>query len=99
MYFTIDADHPALPGHFPGHPVAPGVLILNYVMAAVRAQPGAPRVVGIRRLKFLRQVLPGHTLRLVIESPKTQADRTARMGFECWLGDARVASGVVSLAE
>ena len=94
MYFTIEAEHPSLPGHFPGHPVVPGVVILSYVMAALRTQPNALRIVGIRRLKFLRQVLPGQTLRLVIESPKTQPDRTSRMGFECWLGEAQVLSGV-----
>jgi 3-hydroxymyristoyl/3-hydroxydecanoyl-(acyl carrier protein) dehydratase len=29
---TIANDHPALAGHFPGHPVVPGVLVLDEVI-------------------------------------------------------------------
>ena len=98
MQFTIDADHPALPGHFPGYPVVPGVVILSHVLAALRGRIGASRMTGIRRLKFLRQVMPGQPLRIVIDSPKPQAEKPERVGFECWSGDALVLSGVASIA-
>jgi acyl-CoA synthetase (AMP-forming)/AMP-acid ligase II len=34
---TIPTDHPALPGHFPGNPIVPGVVILARIAAAIRA--------------------------------------------------------------
>lgn len=40
MDFTIDPGHPALPGHFPGRPVVPGVVILDQVLAAIEAAHG-----------------------------------------------------------
>ena len=35
MRFTIPDDHPSLPGHFPGHPVVPGVVLLDRVLQAI----------------------------------------------------------------
>jgi 3-hydroxymyristoyl/3-hydroxydecanoyl-(acyl carrier protein) dehydratase len=55
--FTIAAEHPALPGHFPGAPVVPGVVILDEVFAALGASAGAPR--SLAWVKFARPLLPG----------------------------------------
>ena len=40
MSFHVRADHPCLPGHFPGRPVVPGVLLLEQVLAAIEAGHG-----------------------------------------------------------
>jgi len=48
VQFTIPADHPSLPGHFPGNPVVPGVLVLDRVLDAVQVASGVP--VGALRL-------------------------------------------------
>ena len=32
---AIRADHPSLPGHFPGTPLVPGVVILDEIVAAL----------------------------------------------------------------
>ena len=63
--FRIDGDHPALSGHFPGHPVVPGVVLLDRVAAAI-AEWKRARVVGLAQVKFLRPLLPDEeaTLRL-----------------------------------
>lgn len=55
--FSIDADHPSLPGHFPGRPIVPGVLILAYALASAPFQ--RDELLGIAQLKFLSPLLPG----------------------------------------
>jgi len=55
LRFTVPAEHPCLPGHFPGRPVVPGVVLLDRVMEAA-GLAGAARLPAA---KFLRPVLPG----------------------------------------
>lgn len=52
----IGADHPALAGHFPGHPVVPGVVVLERVAAALTAWRGQ-RVAKLDA-KFLQPLQP-----------------------------------------
>ncbi len=55
--FCIPPDHPSLPGHFPGAPVVPGVVVLDHVLALAGATPERPRTLAW--VKFLRPLLPG----------------------------------------
>ena len=45
---TISANHPSLPGHFPGAPLVPGVLILDEVLAALRDKHNGCQLTAIR---------------------------------------------------
>jgi 3-hydroxymyristoyl/3-hydroxydecanoyl-(acyl carrier protein) dehydratase len=66
--FRIAPDHPALPGHFPGHPVVPGVLLLDGVIEAATRWLGAPlRVRGLRQAKFIAPLLPGEVASIDLE--------------------------------
>ena len=93
MQITIDANHPSLPGHFPGNPVVPGVVLLNYVFASLCANASDISIAGIRRIKFLRQVLPGQTLRLELGPVQP-----GKIAFKCWLGDDLAVDGQLALA-
>jgi 3-hydroxyacyl-[acyl-carrier-protein] dehydratase len=56
----IGADHPALPGHFPGMPVVPGVLLLAQVLDAADQWLGdAVQPLRLRQAKFPAPWLPG----------------------------------------
>lgn len=72
----IDAAHPALPGHFPGHPVAPGVLLLQRVAAALRQWRGL-RVTRVDA-KFLAPLLPERDARIELEGDGARMRFTVR---------------------
>lgn len=56
----ISPDHPSLPGHFPGGPVVPGVVLLDRLIEAAEASFGAPlQVTALSQVKFLAPLLPG----------------------------------------
>ena len=59
---VVDARHPMLAGHFPGHPIVPGAWLLAWVVAAAARRLTADcetrAVVGIKRVKFLRPLAP-----------------------------------------
>ena len=55
---TIDANHPSLPGHFPGSPIAPGVVILDEVLAALTEWRKDSHVKAISAVKFLVPLKP-----------------------------------------
>ena len=61
--FDIPRDHPCFPGHFPGQPIFPGVLLLERVMSL--AQTSLARSLDectVYNIKFLAAVVPGDAL-------------------------------------
>jgi acyl-coenzyme A synthetase/AMP-(fatty) acid ligase len=61
--FRVSAGHPCLPGHFPGRPIVPGVLILDHVMAHLREHTGRD-VNGVTRVKFTSPLQPEEAARV-----------------------------------
>ena len=77
--FAVPEDHPALPGHFPGRPIVPGVLLLDAVLQGVReAQAGRPT--RLLRAKFPAPVLPGTEVEMEL-APR--AATPGRFAFTC----------------
>ncbi|AKL99397.1 acyl-CoA synthetase family protein [Burkholderia pyrrocinia] len=92
LAFTIPADHPALPGHFPGHPVVPGVVLLDHAIHAIGAALNRPlHAWRLGSAKFLSPVAPGEPLDLAFDAAASGAIR-----FTLRAGSRDVATGVLS---
>lgn len=92
IMFDIPADHPALPGHFPGRPIVPGVVLLDYAIARIGAAlEQALDGYKVSSAKFLSPATPGVPLALSF-----QANDNGTIRFTVNAGTRAVASGVLS---
>jgi 3-hydroxyacyl-[acyl-carrier-protein] dehydratase len=89
----IDSAHPALPGHFPGMPVVPGVVLLSHVVAQWQQQAPQWPVSGIKKLKFLKLLFPDQAFTVEFAI----AD-TASVRFKCWQEGELLAEGNLNLS-
>jgi 3-hydroxymyristoyl/3-hydroxydecanoyl-(acyl carrier protein) dehydratase len=87
---VVPPDHPALPGHFPGAPVVPGVLVLAHVLAALERAAGPLRLTAIPEAKFLGPLGPGEAC--AIEFPAAAAGEAR---FACRAGSRVIARGTL----
>lgn len=86
--FRVAADHPSLPGHFPGSPLVPGVMLLEQVALALRDWRGEwlARVIDA---KFVAPLLPEQDAQVAL----TEAQ--GRVRFEIRRGDDLLARGSI----
>ena len=80
----VTSNEPFFQGHFPGEPIMPGVLIveamaqaggilsrLSFESESEQENPGLLIFLGIDKVKFRRQVIPGDQLRFEVETIRT----------------------------
>jgi 3-hydroxyacyl-[acyl-carrier-protein] dehydratase len=100
---NVTINEPFFQGHFPGHPIMPGVLIVEAMaqvggILAFKSEPdktdgSVVYFMGIDNARFRKPVLPGNQLRLELEVVKR---RRAIWRFK---GEAYVGEELVAEAE
>jgi 3-hydroxyacyl-[acyl-carrier-protein] dehydratase len=90
---SIGHDHPSLAGHFPGHPVVPGVVLLGEVIETLRHSAAAPSVRGLSMVKFSSPLNPGEVVTIRVDQ-----EEAALAAFSCRVGTRLIASGLIELA-
>jgi 3-hydroxyacyl-[acyl-carrier-protein] dehydratase len=114
LRFEIADDHPCLPGHFPGRPVVPGVVVLDRVFAAIEiaiekanasvseTQPGIESW-RLPQVKFIQPLLPRQPARIELEALAAAGATaaSARWRFKVLREDdgTLIASGEVQVAD
>jgi len=88
--FEISKAHPAMPGHFPGAPVVPAVVFIEYLARKLEQATGKP-VTNIRKLRLLVPIEPGN--RIDVECQENAPDTWRLI---CSVADKPVAKGILS---
>lgn len=99
---NVTMNEPFFQGHFPGHPVMPGVLIIEAmaqvggIFATINDNIGSDKVTyfaGIDNARFRKPVMPGDVLRFELEL------LNCRRGLYCFTGKAYVEGTLVAEAD
>jgi UDP-3-O-[3-hydroxymyristoyl] N-acetylglucosamine deacetylase / 3-hydroxyacyl-[acyl-carrier-protein] dehydratase len=98
---TVTINEPFFQGHFPGHPVMPGVMqveamaqvasILLFKLSKTTSRIGY--FMSADGVKFRKPVLPGDTIFIHAELTKSRGERLAKAKCHCVVNDAVVSEG------
>src|SRR5437773_10139753 len=87
---AIGADHPSLPGHVPGTPIVPGVVILDEIVAALTEWRKDSHLTVIRVVKFLVPLRPEQPFTIRLSASQ---GAESEVDFSCRVEDRVILEG------
>ena len=91
----IRGNHPTFPGHFPGTPLVPGVVILDEVLAALIEWREDLQLTGVRIVKFLAPLQPEQAFTICLT---VRNEHAAEVNFCCRAKDCVIVEGQLEVA-
>src|SRR5574343_651253 len=74
FHWTVPADHPAFAGHFPGHPIVPGVVLLDQAILFAEKMLGRSGLAWqVGNAKFFSPVGPAEALSFALNTKPSGA--------------------------
>ena len=103
---NVTINEPFFSGHFPGHPVMPGVLQLEAMAQAagillLRRSSSEGKVaffMSADKVKFRKPVVPGDQLKITAKLEKVRGNKLATASVECSVNDQAVSSASLMFA-
>jgi len=98
---SVSINEPFFQGHFPGHPVMPGVMLVEAMAQAAsillfKLAKSSSRIgyfMSADGVKFRKPVFPGETIFIHAELTKARGNRLAKAKCHCVVNDAIVSEG------
>lgn len=76
IVLLVPGNHPCYPDHFPGHPIVPGALLLQWIAEQLAVLYPAFEIASLASFRFLAPVVPNDQLALQVEvAPDMQSLR------------------------
>ena len=103
----MSINEPVFQGHFPGHPITPGVLQVAAMaqLSNLLFRLTVPVIAGtritlqhIKRLKFRKPVTPGMSIRVESKLVERRANHEADFQVTCTTESGMASSGIITLA-
>ena len=96
--YCFAADEPVFEGHFPGHPLLPGIFQIEMTRLAAERLMGRPlSIARILKTKFTRAILPEETIGLNLRCTEGESAIKARARLS--VGEERAGETLLELVE
>jgi len=88
--YCISAEHPCFAGHFPGNPIVPGVVILNYVQQQLLNWQPDYTIDTLAQAKFLYPLSPDQEFTVTLIQLSAQ-----KIKFSCHYSTHTLVTGLL----
>ncbi len=95
IIFDLDvpAEHPSFTDHFPGDPIVPGALLLQWIFLKIEKLEPKIKITKVKSVKFLNAVIPRDNCKIEIGF----LSNNSFLSLKCVCNEKLICSGKLSI--